>query len=57
MIYRFFSDLEEPNKMDGRQFFEFNLLDFSDAEVEELRRFTNASFDLDQILRALKSAR
>ena len=54
MSYRFFSDLEEPNKMDGRPFFEFNLLDFSDAEVEELRRFTKASFDLDQILSTAK---
>ena len=54
MIYRFFSDLEEPNKMDGRPFFEFNLLDFSDAEVEELRRFTKTSFDLDQILSTAK---
>ena len=50
IIYRFFSDLEEPNKMDDRPFFELNLLDFNDSEVEELRRFTKASFDLDQIL-------
>ena len=54
MVYRFFSDLEEPNKMDGRPFFEFNLLDFNDAEVEELRRFTKTSFDLDQILSTAK---
>ena len=50
IIYRFFSDLEEPNKMDEKPFFELNLLDFNDGEVEELRRFTKASFDLDQIL-------
>ena len=50
IIYQFFSDLEAPNKMDDRPFFELNLLDFSDAEIEELRRFTKASFDLDQIL-------
>ncbi len=50
IIYRFYSDLEEPNKMDERPFFELNLLDFNDAEIEELRRFTKASFDLDQIL-------
>ena len=54
MTYRFFSDLEEPNKMDGKPFFEFNLLDFQDAEVEELRRFSKASFDLDQILSTAK---
>lgn len=50
IVYRFFSDLEEPNKMDDRPFFELDLLDFNDAEVEELRRFTKASFNIDQIL-------
>ena len=50
IIYRFFSDLEETNKMDDRPFFELDLLDFNDTEVEELRRFTKASFDIDQIL-------
>ena len=50
IVYRFFSDLEEPNKMDDRPFFELDLLDVNDAEVEELRRFTKASFNIDQIL-------
>ena len=50
ILYRFFSDLEEPNKMDNRPFFELDLLDFNDSEIEELRRFTKASFDLEQIL-------
>ena len=54
MSYQFFSDLEEPNKMDGRPFFEFSLLDFNEAEVEELRRFSKTSFDLDQILSTAK---
>ena len=49
-IYRFFSDLSEPNKMDTKPFLEINMLDFSEADVEELRRFTKSSFDLEKIL-------
>ena len=54
IIYRFFSDLEEPNKMDSKPFFEINLLDFNEAEVNELRQFTKTSFDLEQILGTAK---
>lgn len=49
-IYRFFSDLNEPNKMDTKPFLEINMLDFTDAEVDELRRFTKSSFNLENIL-------
>ena len=54
IAYRFFADLEEPNKMDSRPFFELDLLNFNETEVEELRRFTKTSFDLDQILSTAK---
>ena len=50
LVYRFYSDIEEPNKMDEIPFFEFNLLNFDDRSVHELRKFTKASFDLDSIL-------
>lgn len=49
-IYRFYSDLSEPNKMDTKPFLEINMLDFADAEVDELRRFTKSSFNLENIL-------
>jgi hypothetical protein len=48
--YRFFSDLEEPNKMDSRPFFEFSLLDVTDETAAELKKFAKESFDLDVIL-------
>lgn len=48
--YRFFSDLDKPNVMDEKPFFIFNLLDFRDRHVEELKKFTKSRFDLDQIL-------
>jgi hypothetical protein len=48
--YRFFTDLEQPNKMDERPFFEFHILDFKDQHVEELKKFTKAAFNIEQIL-------
>ena len=48
--YIFFSDLEKENRMDDRPFFEFNLLQFGEGQVEELKKFTKPSFDLETII-------
>ena len=48
--YKFFTDLEQPNKMDEKPFFEFNILDFKERDVEELKKFAKTVFDLDTIL-------
>ena len=48
--YQFYSDLDEQNKMDSKPFFEFNMLDIKEPFVEELKKFTKSSFDLDNIL-------
>jgi len=48
--YVFFTDLEKPNTMDQRPFFEFDVLDHRDEDVEELKKFARHSFDLDTIL-------
>nr|DAU13069.1 MAG TPA: hypothetical protein [Caudoviricetes sp.] len=50
IIYRFYTDLESPNKMDDRPFLELNLLDIKDSLVPELKKFQKATFDLDTIL-------
>jgi len=50
LTYRFFTDLEQANKMDEKPFFEFNILDFKERDVEELKKFAKAAFDLDTIL-------
>ena len=52
IVYRFYSDLDEPNKMDLRPFFELSMLDISDNAVNELKRFTKSSFDLDENVEA-----
>lgn len=47
--YRFFTDLQSPNVMDASPFMEFNVLSFSEREVELLRPFTKESFDATSI--------
>ena len=50
LVYRFFTDLEQPNKMDEKPFLEFNILDFKDQDVEELKKFAKSAFDVERIL-------
>ncbi len=50
VVYWFYTDLEAPNKMDEKPFFEFNMLDIKDTAVEELKKFSKSSFDLEFIL-------
>ena len=51
-MYRFFSDLDKPNMMDAKPFFEFNMLDFSESGVEELKRFTKSAFNVEETVKA-----
>lgn len=48
--YHFYADLDQPNRMDDKPFFEFDLLDWDDQALEELRKFTKEDFDLSRIL-------
>lgn len=50
IIYRFYTDLAEPNKMDEKPFLEINLLDLKDVQIEELKKFHRSYFDVDNIL-------
>ncbi len=50
LVYRFFTDLEQPNKMDEKPFFEFDILDYRPRDVEELKKFAKTAFDIDTIL-------
>jgi hypothetical protein len=50
LVYKFFTDLEQPNKMDEKPFFEFNILEFKERDIEELKKFAKTAFDLDTIL-------
>lgn len=48
--YQFYTDIEAPNKMDEKPFFEFSMLELDGAAVEEIKKFAKAQFDLDGIL-------
>lgn len=50
IIYRFYTDLAEPNKMDEKPFLEVNLLDLKDEQIEELKKFHRSYFDVGAIL-------
>ena len=50
IIYRFYTDLEKPNKMDEKPFLEVDFADFKTAQTDELKKFHKAYFDLENIL-------
>lgn len=48
VLYKFFSDIEEPNILDKEPFFTFNLLEFKENQIETLEEFCKEKFDLEQ---------
>lgn len=50
ILYRFYTDLETPNKMDEKPFLEINLFDLKNNSIEELKKFHKAYFDIENIL-------
>ena len=49
IIYRFFSDLDSPNKMDEKPFLEIDLLNLKEKDLREIKRFTKDVFDPDDL--------
>jgi len=52
IVYKFFSDLDESNKMDKRPFLVIDLENLSDRAIEEINRFTRQGFDVEGTLEA-----
>jgi hypothetical protein len=52
IVFRFYSDLEESNKMDEKPFLELNLLDLRESLIVEVSKLSKSSFDLDSMLQA-----
>jgi predicted type IV restriction endonuclease len=46
IVYRFYTDLVETNKMDEKPFLEFNVTDIKDNQIEELKKFHKSYFDM-----------
>jgi hypothetical protein len=49
IIYRFYTDIEKSNVMDDKPFFEFNMLNFIDSDINELKRFSKSNFDPNEL--------
>ncbi len=48
--YKFFTDLVEPNKMDLKPFFEFDITSITEQQTEELKKFHKSYFDVNTIV-------
>lgn len=49
IIFRFYTDLIEPNKMDEKPFLEVDLLNLKEQEITELKMFHKSYFDINNI--------
>ncbi len=49
IVYRFYSDLVEANKMDEKPFLEFNINEIKENQIEELKKFHKTIFDAESI--------
>lgn len=49
LVYKFYTDLDEENKMDLTPFLEINLEDLKDSLLPSLKKFCKTEFDTDSI--------
>ena len=50
LVYHFFSDLDEPNKLDQRPFLILDLLALRDDVLQEASKMAKGAFDLEEML-------
>jgi hypothetical protein len=50
--YRFYTDLDEKNKMDCKPFLQFEITSVNDVIVKELQRYTKTAFNIESIMPA-----
>ncbi|TRX71497.1 type I restriction endonuclease [Carboxylicivirga sp. M1479] len=48
--YRFYTDLEEANKMDAEPFLTVDFENFKEHDVNEVKKFHKSNFDVDKII-------
>ena len=57
IIYQFFTELDEKNRMDIQPFLTIDMENLDDRHVRELERFTKDSFDADKIFSSARELR
>ena len=48
--FKFYTDLDSPNKMDEKPFLEVDLLELDDIVIPELKKLTKSNFDVESVL-------
>ena len=48
--YRFYSDLEAPNRMDKKPFLVFDMMNVQESLVVEIKKLTKSAFDIEEII-------
>lgn len=52
IIYRFYADLDKQHVMDKKPFLEIDMLNLKEPLLEELKRITKSSFNIDEMISA-----
>ncbi len=47
--YRFYTDIDETNKMDRTPFFTFKITDLRESDIAEIKKFQKSEFDADSV--------
>ena len=50
IYYRFYTDLENTNKMDEKPFLEFDITKMKENDIYEITKFHKSNFDIDKIV-------
>jgi predicted type IV restriction endonuclease len=50
VVYQFYTDSDQPNKMDAKPFFSFSLEQPKPTDAKTLEKFQKGTFDIDQIV-------
>lgn len=50
VVYQFYTDTDQPNKMDANPFFSFSMDSVRKADVRILEQFTKSAFNIDAII-------
>ena len=56
-FYRFYTDLDTPNKMDLKPFLEIDVCNIKEAQVQELKKFCKGNLDVNELLNAASELR
>lgn len=48
--YKFYTDLDDTNKMDKEPFLDINLLNIKDAEISQLNKFKKQNLNISEIM-------